>query len=213
MSIQQQQPYRRRASRPATLLTRLPSVRRMEDLNNQVQEEEVEEVERNGGYNVGPSEPTEEEVEAGNSENEWGTDHITRTGVPDRRFKENRALTESDVGQTQYRKATVGRMVNGVHVTDDGTPDRRFKENRALTDEDIEIRKAELILAKHGITKNQISPQAILASHAPPPSEAITQVRMPAQGESPLARVARASGTRHKASQQKPAKAAGGKRR
>lgn len=217
MVIQQQ--YRRRQSRPATLLTQLPSVRRMGEVNQEEEFEEEEfeeEVGGNGAYNAGPSEPTEGEVEAGNAENEWGTDHITRTGVPDRRFKENRALTEADVGQTQYRKASVGRVVNGVHVTEDGIPDRRFKENRALSDEEIEIRRAELILAKHGITKNQISPQAILASHAPrpEPSEAVTQTRMQAQGESPLQRVARASGTRHKASQAKPtARAAGSKRR
>eukprot|EP00697_Spironema_sp_BW2_P012449 gnl/Spiro4/28698_TR14197_c0_g3_i1.p2 gnl/Spiro4/28698_TR14197_c0_g3~~gnl/Spiro4/28698_TR14197_c0_g3_i1.p2 ORF type:complete len:215 (-),score=14.45 gnl/Spiro4/28698_TR14197_c0_g3_i1:4785-5429(-) len=202
----QQQQYRRRQSRPATLLTRLPSVRRMEEVQNNQEEVEQEE-ELDGGYS-GPSEPTEEEVEAGN-QNEWGTDHVTRTGAPDRRFKEHRALTEEDVGGGNYRRATVGRVVDGIHVTEDGAPDRRFKENRALTDEDIEIRKAELILAKHGILKPEISPTAILASHAP--SNAPTQTRLVAQQprqESPLARVARASSTRTKAAQHKgPAKA------
>lgn len=202
-SSSSQQQYRRRQSRPATLLTRLPSVRRMEEVRpDQEVEGEVEEVEQEE-MSAGPSEPSEEEVEAGNAENEWGTDHVTRTGTPDRRFKENRALTEEDVGQVQYRRATVGRVVDGIHVTEDGAPDRRFKENRALTDEDIEIRKAELILAKHGITKSQVSPQAILASHAPNEivsSTAPTQTRMAAQrDESPLARVARTSSTRTKA--------------
>jgi hypothetical protein len=197
----QQQQYRRRQSQPATLLTRLPSVRRMEEVQGNQEEVEQEEQELDGAYG-GPSEPSEGEVEAGNT-NEWGTDHVTRTGTPDRRFKENRALTEEDVGQANYRRATVGRVVDGIHVTEDGAPDRRFKENRALTDEDIEIRKAELILAKHGILKPEISPTAILASHAP--SNAPTQTRLVAQPrqESPLARVARASSTRTKAATQK----------
>jgi hypothetical protein len=216
MANQQQQQYRRRQSQPATLLTRLPSIRRMEEVQNNQEEVDQEEEQLDGGYS-GPSEPTEEEVEASNQQNEWGTDHVTRTGTPDRRFKENRALTEQDVGGGNYRRATVGRVVDGIHVTEDGAPDRRFKENRALTDEDIEIRKAELILAKHGILKPEISPTAILASHAP--SNAPTQTRLVAQQprqESPLARVARASSTRTKAAAQHkgPAKAtANGSRR
>lgn len=188
------QQYRRHQSRPATLLTSLPFLRRLEEANQNNQE-----IENNYG---GPSDPTEEEMEGGTRE--WGIDHVTMAGTPDRRFKEYRSMTEADVGGGNYRRTTVGRLVAGVHVTAEGAPDRRFKENRALTDEDIEILKAELVLAKHGI-KSEISPTAILASHAP--INAPTQIRLvaPLRQESPLARVVRASSTRHKAVHHKTA--------
>lgn len=181
-----QQQYRRRQSRPATLLTRINPDRQGNDSQNGEQEEEDSDL-NTQGFNGGPSEPTEEEVEAGN---EWGTQHLTRLGTPDRRFLENRALTEEDIGIVNYRRANSSRVVNGIHVTEDGTPDRRYKENRALTDEDIEILKAQLILQKHGIQKNEISPTAILARHAS--SDAVTQTRMEAQNQT------KASGTRQR---------------
>lgn len=200
MTITQQ--YRRRQSRPATLL----NIHRNEVANQEVEEREEEETQ---GHDVGPSEPTEEEVEeTSNQNNEWGTPHLTRLGVPDRRFLENRALTEEDVGLTfKQRRANSGMVINGIHVTADGAPDRRYKENRALTDEDIEILKAELILQKHGVKKEEISPMAILARHA---ANAPTQ-KMPAQ--QPVTE----SGTRPKVTVRRPSvqqkAAAGGRRR
>lgn len=209
-------PYRRR-SRPATLLTRIPGFaqQRPADVeDSEVQEEGTEEnIAQNGNgiSHAGPSEPTEEEVESGNnSDSDWDTNHLTRLGVPDRRFLENRALTEDDIG-LNYRRASTGRVVNGVHVTEDGAPDRRFKENRSLSDDDVELMKAELILSKHGVSREEISPTEILARHAS--SDSIpTQPRMPATHAATI------SGTRKKvasraSTQSQKATGTGGARR
>lgn len=185
-----QRSMRRHSSRPATLL----NIKRKEAPKDI--EEEEEEIEEETPETEGFSEPTEEEVM------DWNTDHLTKIGTPDRRFKENRALTEEDVSTSLYRRASSGSIVDGIHVTSDGTPDRRYKENRALSDEEVEIRKAEIILAKHGLTRNEISPTAILARHAP------SSQRAQAMSERP-------SGTRQRTQvpPAMPQKAAGGQRR
>lgn len=78
------------------------------------------------------------------------SNHFTKNGKPDRRYKGQRDLPDEQVINPGYRRASTAHVVQGVHVTKDGSPDRRYKENRTISDEEAEVMKARLILKRHG---------------------------------------------------------------
>jgi len=91
----------------------------------------------------------EEEPEEVEDEEENGA-HVTKSGVPDRRFKGQRDLPPAQFQHT-YRQPQQGGVQGGIHVTLEGKPDRRFKENRNLDEEEVMRKYAENLADQFGI--------------------------------------------------------------
>lgn len=84
------------------------------------------------------------------------SNHMTKNGTPDRRYKGQRDLPESEVVNPDYRHATTASVVTeGFHATKAGKPDRRFLENRALSEDEAEVMMAEHILNSKGKDRSQ----------------------------------------------------------
>lgn len=69
------------------------------------------------------------------------TEHITKGGLPDKRFSENKVP----------QGIAKSRNTFGVHRTKSGAPDRRFLENQHLTATQAEIEQAKELLRRAGI--------------------------------------------------------------
>lgn len=83
------------------------------------------------------------------------TDHLTKMGMPDRRFKGQRDLPEESVINPAYRRpAQPFQDEEGIHRTRDGKPDRRFLENRAMPEDEAKVRQAEYFLAHRKQTQH-----------------------------------------------------------
>ncbi len=81
-------------------------------------------------------------------ENEIEEEHLTKSGHPDRRYMENRALPPEEESSTGTPAQTGGTASDGTHITKSGSPDKRFQENKNLSEEEIREKQIEVLQEK-----------------------------------------------------------------